>query len=112
MDRDLVARRLVRAMIKQVLVDGFFHGDPHPGNLVIDLQTGSLTFLDMGLVGELDSSRRLQLLGLMWALRQRDPDGLATAILGLCDALGSPGRGGLPQRHAAALLPVLDLRLG
>jgi ubiquinone biosynthesis protein len=87
-DRDLVARRLVRAMIKQVLVDGFFHGDPHPGNLVIDLQTGSLTFLDMGLVGELDSGRRLQLIGLMWALRQRDPEGLASAILGLCTQSG------------------------
>ena len=68
-DRDLVARRFLRAMIKQVLVDGFFHGDPHPGNIVIDPETGTLTFLDLGLVGELDSGRRLQLLGLMWSLR-------------------------------------------
>lgn len=37
-----------------------------------------LTFLDLGLVGELDSGRRLQLLGLMWSLRQRDANGLAT----------------------------------
>jgi ubiquinone biosynthesis protein len=87
-DRDLVARRFLRAIIKQVLVDGFFHGDPHPGNIVIDPETGSLTFLDLGLVGELDSSRRLQLLGLMWSLRERDPDGLATAILGLCERMG------------------------
>jgi ubiquinone biosynthesis protein len=84
-DRDLVARRFLRAMIKQVLVDGFFHGDPHPGNIVIDPETGTLTFLDLGLVGELDSSRRLQLLGLMWSLRERDPDGLATSILGICE---------------------------
>ena len=81
-DRDLVARRFLRAMIKQVLVDGFFHGDPHPGNIVIDPETGTLTFLDLGLVGELDSGRRLQLLGLMWSLRERDPDGLATSVLG------------------------------
>ena len=87
-DRDLVARRFLRAIIKQVLVDGFFHGDPHPGNIVIDPETGVLTFLDLGLMGELDSNRRLQLLGLMWALRQRDPDGLATAILGLCERTG------------------------
>jgi ubiquinone biosynthesis protein len=87
-DRDLVARRFLRAIIKQVLVDGFFHGDPHPGNIVIDPETGSLTFLDLGLVGELDSSRRMQLLGLMWSLRERDPDGLATAILGLCERTG------------------------
>ncbi len=87
-DRDLVARRFLRAMIKQVLVDGFFHGDPHPGNIVIDPATGSLTFLDLGLVGELDSNRRIQLLGLMWSLRGRDPDGLATAVLGLCERSG------------------------
>lgn len=87
-DRDLVARRFLRAMIKQVLVEGFFHGDPHPGNIVIDPQTGVLTFLDLGLVGELDSGRRLQLLGLMWSLRQRDANGLATAILGLCERSG------------------------
>jgi ubiquinone biosynthesis protein len=87
-DRDLVARRFLRAVIKQVLVDGFFHGDPHPGNIVIDPETGELTFLDLGLMGELDSNRRLQLLGLMWSLRERDPDGLATAILGLCKRTG------------------------
>jgi ubiquinone biosynthesis protein len=87
-DRDLVARRFLRAIIKQVLVDGFFHGDPHPGNIVIDPETGSLTFLDLGLIGELDSNRRMQLLGLMWSLRERDPDGLATAILGLCERTG------------------------
>jgi ubiquinone biosynthesis protein len=87
-DRDLVARRFLRAVIKQVLVDGFFHGDPHPGNIVIDPETGALTFLDLGLMGELDSNRRLQLLGLMWSLRERDPDGLATAILGLCERTG------------------------
>ena len=74
-DRDLVARRFLRAMIKQVLVDGFFHGDPHPATSSSTPETGTLTFLDLGLVGELDSSRRLQLLGLMWSLRERDPDG-------------------------------------
>jgi ubiquinone biosynthesis protein len=87
-DRDLVARRLLRAVIKQVLIDGFFHGDPHPGNIVVDPATGTVAFLDLGLVGELDSARRVQLMGLMWALRQRDPAGLATAILGLCERTG------------------------
>jgi ubiquinone biosynthesis protein len=88
-DRDLVARRLLRAVIKQVLIDGFFHGDPHPGNIVVDPATGTVAFLDLGLIGELDSSRRVQLMGLMWALRQRDPAGLATAILGLCERTGA-----------------------
>ena len=87
-DRDEVARRLIRSMIKQVLVDGFFHGDPHPGNVIVSTTDGTVNFIDMGLVGELDSGRRLQMLGLMWALRQRDAGGLATAILGLCEKTG------------------------
>ena len=88
LDRNLIARRLMRSMIKQVLVDGFFHGDPHPGNVIVDLDDGSVAFIDMGLTGELDSGRRIQLASLMWALRQRDPSGLATAILGLCEKTG------------------------
>lgn len=87
-DKDEVSRRLLRAMIKQVLVDGFFHGDPHPGNIVVGTTDGTVNFLDMGLIGELESGRRLQLLGLMWSLKQRDPDGLASAIMGLCVKTG------------------------
>ena len=87
-DRDVAARRLLRAMIKQVLITGFFHGDPHPGNIVIDPDTGTLTFLDLGLTGELDSSHRIQLIGLMWALRERDPSALASAIIGVCERTG------------------------
>ena len=40
-------------MMKQLLIEGFFHGDPHPGNLFIDPEDGRITFLDLGLVGEL-----------------------------------------------------------
>ncbi len=87
-DRETVARRLLRAFIKQVLIVGFFHGDPHPGNLVIDPETSTVTFLDLGLMGELDSAKRIQLLSLMWALRERDPNALATAILGVCERTG------------------------
>jgi len=87
-DREAVARRLLRAFIKQVLIVGFFHGDPHPGNLIIDPETSTVTFLDLGLMGELDSAKRIQLLSLMWALRERNPDALATAILGVCERTG------------------------
>jgi ubiquinone biosynthesis protein len=87
-DREAVARRLLRAFIKQVLIVGFFHGDPHPGNLIIDPETSTVTFLDLGLMGQLDSAKRIQLLSLMWALRERDPAALATAILGVCERTG------------------------
>ena len=44
----------IRAIIKQVLVDGFFHGDPHPGNILADPISKQIIFLDLGLVGQLD----------------------------------------------------------
>ncbi len=45
----------IRAIIKQVLVDGFFHGDPHPGNILADPISKQIIFLDLGLVGQLDA---------------------------------------------------------
>jgi ubiquinone biosynthesis protein len=41
-----VAGNAVRAAIKMVLVDGFFHADPHLGNVLVDLDTGVLNFID------------------------------------------------------------------
>ena len=87
-DREAVARTFIRATIKQVLVDGFFHADPHPGNIMLDTQTGKLTFLDLGLIGELRQEQRFDLLALLWALRMEDPQALASVARRLCVATG------------------------
>ena len=62
-----LARTFERAMMKQILIDGFFHADPHPGNLFISPQTGVITFLDLGLIGELRTDQRLDLIDLMFS---------------------------------------------
>lgn len=72
LDRARLARTALRAMIKQLMIDGFFHADPHPGNVLVDLQTGDLTFLDTGMVGELDLTQRLNIVQLMYAVNQAD----------------------------------------
>jgi ubiquinone biosynthesis protein len=82
-DRKQLARTFIRAIMKQVLVDGFFHGDPHPGNLMIDLKTGVIQFLDLGMVGEIDLQQRISLGDLLFSLQNRDPAGLASALLGV-----------------------------
>ena len=61
LDREEIARNALRALIKQLPVDGFFHADPHPGNLLVNLDTGVLTFIDLGMMGELDVQKRLRL---------------------------------------------------
>lgn len=87
-DREAVARTLVRALIRQVLVEGFFHGDPHPGNVLLEPATGRVVFLDLGLMGELGEQERLDLLALVWALRTRDPGMMATVVRRLCRPTG------------------------
>ena len=79
-DRDVVARNFLRAIIKQVLVDGFFHADPHPGNVLVDTRDGTIVFLDLGLIGQLNRDQRFDLLDLMWSVVQKDATGIAAVV--------------------------------
>jgi len=56
-DRIELARRLTTSVCNQVFRDGFFHADPHPGNLLV-LADGTIAFLDLGMVGQLNDERR------------------------------------------------------
>ena len=55
---DKVLRQLSRAMFHQIFRDGFFHGDPHPGNLLVD-KGGNIQAVDFGIMGRLDMPSRL-----------------------------------------------------
>jgi ubiquinone biosynthesis protein len=82
-DRKEIGTVFVRALIKQVLVDGFFHGDPHPGNIFVEPETGRITFLDFGLVGRLTQNQRMDLLDLINGLQLRDSSAVARALQSL-----------------------------
>jgi ubiquinone biosynthesis protein len=79
----------IRSIIKQVLVDGFFHGDPHPGNILADPISKQIIFLDLGLVGQLNSQQRVDLLGLIYSIKEVDIPGIADGLM----ALGKPTPG-------------------
>jgi ubiquinone biosynthesis protein len=79
-DRATLGRTALRAMIKQLLIDGFFHADPHPGNLLVSLETGTITFLDTGMVGELELQQRLSIIQLIFAIQQHDVKGMAQVL--------------------------------
>jgi ubiquinone biosynthesis protein len=83
LDTTALGSVFIRALIKQVLVDGFFHGDPHPGNVLVDPASGRIIFLDFGLVGELRSDQRLTLIQLLFALKSADSPAIADALIGL-----------------------------
>ena len=84
-DTDELGNTFIRAVIKQILIDGFFHGDPHPGNLLADTEKRQLVFLDLGLVGQL-TPQRVDLLGLIYAVKEVDIQGIADGLI----ALGKP----------------------
>ena len=83
LERATVARNALRAIIKQLLIDGFFHADPHPGNVLVNLQTGQITFLDCGMVGQLDLTQRVNLIQLLFALQQQDVAGMGQILRNL-----------------------------
>jgi ubiquinone biosynthesis protein len=87
-DTAALGTAFIRAIIKQVLVDGFFHGDPHPGNILADPKSKQIIFLDLGLVGQLTAQQRVDLLGLIYAIKSVDIPGIGDGLL----ALGKPTR--------------------
>jgi len=83
LEREVVARNALQAVIKQLLIDGFFHADPHPGNVLVNLQTGQITFLDCGMVGQLDLTQRVNLIQLVFAVQQGDVTGMGQILRNL-----------------------------
>ena len=67
------------AYLKQVFIDGFFHGDPHPGNLLVN-DEGQIVFLDFGMVGILRPERRLAYSRVFYAIISNDIDMLIDTL--------------------------------
>ncbi len=83
LDREMLAKNALRAIVKQLLIDGFFHADPHPGNVLVELQTGNIAFIDTGMVGELELAQRLNIIQLLIAVQQNDVTGMASVMKSL-----------------------------
>jgi ubiquinone biosynthesis protein len=82
-DRPRLANTFVHAMVQQILIDGFFHADVHPGNVFVELRTGDIVFLDVGMTGQLDSRQRGEIVDLLRGLGQRDAHRITQVVLSL-----------------------------
>jgi len=78
---------LLDAMVKMVLYDGFFHGDPHPGNILVT-DDDTLVFLDFGLVGTLSSNQQTDLIDLVLTIIAGDEDGIDRTLLRMGHPVG------------------------
>jgi ubiquinone biosynthesis protein len=82
-ERTEAARQLLESYYRQVLLNGFFHADPHPGNLL--WWNGKVYFLDLGMVGEVEPRLRELILLLLLAFLREDAHFLAEVLLMLSD---------------------------
>lgn len=86
LDRHGLAVGLLKALLNQIMRDGIFHADPHPGNVLL-LEDGRLGLLDFGSVGRLDPVVQGAIGRLFVAVERRDAAGLGEALL---DLAGQP----------------------
>jgi predicted unusual protein kinase regulating ubiquinone biosynthesis (AarF/ABC1/UbiB family) len=77
-----VNRLLVRTYLKQLLEDGFFHADPHPGNLLV-MDSGHLAFFDFGMVGRITPKLQSQMIDAFFHVVAKDVHGLGQDIINL-----------------------------
>ncbi|WP_276545091.1 ABC1 kinase family protein [Brachybacterium muris] len=92
-NRRKVAHDATDSLLRMVLVDGFFHADPHPGNMFVE-SDGTIWLIDFGMVGTLTPEVREHLLWLAVALGRQDEDAVASALLQL-----APPRRGVDRRR-------------
>ncbi|MCS7030691.1 MAG: AarF/ABC1/UbiB kinase family protein [Gloeomargarita sp. SKYG116] len=82
LDRKRLAELNARAYLEQVLNHGFFHADPHPGNIAVD-PDGSLIFYDFGMMGRLHPQTKEKLIQTLMSIVNRDADGVIQALVEL-----------------------------
>jgi ubiquinone biosynthesis protein len=98
-DLEQVARNVIEAAFRQLFEDGLFHGDPHPGNILV-LPGNRIALLDFGLVGRLSRQQQEALVTLIVAVALRDPDTVARVL----------NRIGVPETHTPLAVFREDIR--
>ena len=85
LDGPLLAQRGAQAFMRMVLEHRLYHADPHPGN-VMALEGNRVGFIDFGMVGQLSSTRRNQLLRVLQAIAERQSEGIVSTLLAWSDS--------------------------
>jgi ubiquinone biosynthesis protein len=115
-DAERLAAQGLNAAIKQILEDGFFHADPHPGNLLV-ADGRRLCLLDWGMVGRLSERDRFELVDLIKSVVEKDSEALVDSLLILTKGEYGIDRRGLERELLDILdtyfsVPIKDMNLG
>lgn len=116
MDLRLIAERGCNLIMEQIFVHGFFHADPHPGNIFI-LPDNVICFLDFGMMGRLSMQNREDFTDLLLHIIARHERKLTDSVLKLTNHYGEVDRDALTRDLAEMLdrylyLPLKELEAG
>lgn len=115
-DLPLLAERGGDLIMKQIFISGFFHGDPHPGNIFF-LPGNIICYVDFGMMGRIGRSEREDFADMLMAMVQRNDKKMVEAMLKLTDYEIEPDREKLEEEMGNFIdrylyLPLKELRLG
>ena len=109
-DLEDIGQKLMLSFIKQVFKDGYFHGDPHPGNLLI--KDGQIYFIDFGIMGHLENDMRAALNDILYSFTAQDIDGMTQGILTITNFDTSMNKAELSRDVERMLNKYSSLNLG
>ncbi|MEC4983146.1 MAG: AarF/ABC1/UbiB kinase family protein [Oscillatoria sp. PMC 1068.18] len=82
LDRKLLAKQGAEAYLQQLLNDGFFHADPHPGNLAVS-SDGALIFYDFGMMGQIKANVREKLMETLFGIAEKNANRVVSSLIDL-----------------------------
>ncbi|MFD0558216.1 ABC1 kinase family protein [Stackebrandtia endophytica] len=95
-DAERLARSLLHCLLRQILVDGVFHADPHPGNILL-MSDDRLALIDYGSVGRIDTGLQTSLQHVLLAIDQRDPAALHDGLMDIMERTDEVDTDGLER---------------
>lgn len=111
-----LARTGAGIVLKMVLEDGFFHADPHPGNIFY-MPGGAIGVIDFGMVGRVSEQRRFQIVRLLHGLVEQDAEAVSDVLIDWADDAGDVDEARLQEAADVFVdqyrgVPLKQLRLG
>jgi ubiquinone biosynthesis protein len=105
-----LAEELCRAYLRQVLVDGFFHADPHPGNVLVT-DDGRIALIDLGMTGQMSPPMQEDLLKLVLAVSEGRGDDAAEVVIKIATALPDADPKALTRRISEMVMQFQGLQM-